>query len=253
MHRPSNGYGAPEFVDCDGLTPLATNDRRAPCRTIFHLPERPQSTPEAKAEVRAAEAAAIRRRWITLGEVLAVLAVLISGLTLWNSWSERRDNQIAKSSDAERASSQAATLVLTAADSGKSVLALKPASDAQSVQSQKILFPSALGAAPAQTTGEPRIEAAWFDHKLIKARELAHLPDNSRGDERLPVAIVTRFLVDGAAHEDVALYDIGYTRFGKTLSGHDVSLRGLSLVARMKAGSAQAKLDSRWKILFPSK
>ncbi len=34
----------------------------------------------------AAEAAAIRRRWINLGEVLAVIAVLISALTLWNSY-----------------------------------------------------------------------------------------------------------------------------------------------------------------------
>jgi hypothetical protein len=35
-------------------------------------------------EQRTAEAAAIRRRWITLGEALAVIAVVISGLTLFN-------------------------------------------------------------------------------------------------------------------------------------------------------------------------
>ena len=44
-------------------------------------PETPQQ--------QAAEAAAIRRRWITLGEVLAVAAVLISALTFWNSYQER--------------------------------------------------------------------------------------------------------------------------------------------------------------------
>ncbi|KRC81277.1 hypothetical protein ASE13_02410 [Sphingomonas sp. Root241] len=38
----------------------------------------------AKAEARAAESAAVRRRWITLGKVLAVIAAVISGLTLWN-------------------------------------------------------------------------------------------------------------------------------------------------------------------------
>ncbi|HEX8061853.1 MAG TPA: hypothetical protein VF535_01415 [Allosphingosinicella sp.] len=31
------------------------------------------------------EAAAIRRRWITLGEILAVIGVLISALALWSS------------------------------------------------------------------------------------------------------------------------------------------------------------------------
>jgi len=206
---------------------------------------------DAKTEVRAAEAAAIRRRWITMGEVLAVVAVLISGLTLWNSWSERRDSEAVKTAEARHASTKAATLVLSA-DAGKRTLALKPVTPEQSVQSQKILFPAALGAAPAETTGEPRIEAGWFESALIKAREKAHLPDNSRGDERLPVAITTRFLVDGIAHDDVALYDIGYTISGRLLSGHSVTLRGLSLVSHLRSGSAQAKLDARWKTLFPA-
>lgn len=40
-------------------------------------------SPEAKQETRKEEAARIRRRWITLGELLAVAAVLISALTLY--------------------------------------------------------------------------------------------------------------------------------------------------------------------------
>jgi hypothetical protein len=213
----------------------------------------PQSNPDTKAEVRAAEAAAIRRRWVTLGEVLAVIAVVISALTLWNNWSERSDSQAVKSADAQRTSTKAATLVLLAADSGERALALKPASAEQSVQSQKIVFPTTLGVAPAETTGEPRIEAAWFEHALKKARDVAHLPDNSRGDERLPVAITTRFLVEGEPHEDVALYDVGYTVSGRLIRGHSVTLRGLSLVTRVRTDSAQAKLDARWKQLFPQK
>src|SRR3569623_172477 len=209
-------------------------------------PEARRPEPDSRAEVRAAEAAASRRRWITLGEVLAVIAVLISGLTLWNSWSERRDNETVKSRDAEQASTRAATQVQVAAGYGKAAQTLKPATDAQSVQSQTILFPTPLGAPPAATTGEPRIEADWFEHRLIKAREAGGRPDNSRGDEQLPVAIVTRFLVDGAPHEDDALYDIGNTISGRLLSGHSVTLRGLSLVDHVKKGAAQAKLDARW-------
>ncbi|MFS2112165.1 hypothetical protein ACCC88_20910 [Sphingomonas sp. Sphisp140] len=206
---------------------------------------------EERAEARAAESAAIRRRWITLGEVLAVIAVVISGLTLWNSWSERSDSKAAQSADARRASTRAGTLVLVVADAGKRALVLKPASAEQSVQSQTLLFPAALGAASAQTTGEPRIETSWFEHALEKAREAANLADNSRGDERLPVVIVTRFLVDGEPHEDVALYEIGYTISGRLLGGHSVALRGLSFVSRVKKNDAQAKLDARWKALFP--
>lgn len=184
--------------------------------------------------------------------MLAVIAVVISGLTLWNSWSERSDSAATKTVDAQKASARATTLLLIAANAGDGTLALKPADTEQSVQSQTILFPTALDAAPAETTGEPRIEAEWFEGPLKKARDTAKLPDNSRGDERLPVVITTRFLVDGEPHDDVALYDIGYTISGRLLSGHSVTLRGLSLVSRVKPGNAQAALDGRWRDLLPT-
>lgn len=207
----------------------------------------------ARAELRAAEAAATRRRWVTLAEVLAVLAVLISALTLWNSWSERSDSKAVKTAEAERASTRAATLVLVAVRRGDRTLALKPSADEQSVQSQTIAFPTALHAAPAQTTGEPRIEAGWFEDGLKKAREAAGLADNSRGDERLPIVISTRFLVDGEPHEDVALYDIGYTISGRLIAGHSVKLRGLSLVKRVHGAEAQTTLAARWDRLLSSR
>lgn len=208
---------------------------------------------DTKTEARAAEAAAIRRRWVTLGEVLAVVAVVISALTLWNSWSERSDSEAMKTAEARQASTRAATLALTATASGAHKLVLKPVSSEQSVQSQTISFPTALGAKPAETTGEPRIEAAWFERALKKARDEAGLPDDSRGDERLPVVITTRFLVGSDTFQDVSLYDIGYTISGRWLAGHSVTLRGLSLVSRVKNGGVQAALDARWTKLFPRK
>lgn len=116
--------------------------------------------PSAETEARASEAAAIRRRWITLGEVLAVVAAVISGLTLWNSWSERADNEAAKSAEASRSSLRAARLVLTATATNDRKLVLKPSSPDQSIQSQSVAFPSSLGVTPTQTTGEPRLKAA---------------------------------------------------------------------------------------------
>lgn len=239
----------------DDLPPKTTlqAETPAPAEVPAEAEAPAQAEANAQVEARAAEAAAIRRRWITLGELLAVIAIIISALTLWNSWRERSDSAATKTADAQRASTRAATLVLIAADAGERALVLKPVSAEQSVQSQTILFPTALDAAPAQTTGEPRIEAAWFESALKKARNAAKLPDNSRGDERLPVAITTRFLVDGKAHEDVALYDIGYTISGRLISGHSVTLRGISLASRVKSGNAQAKLDARWRDVFPAK
>lgn len=210
----------------------------------------PSPTPPEKAET-AKEAAAVRRRWITLAEVLTVIAVVISALTLWNNWSERRETEASEAAQSRRASSRAATLVLSVAEARDDRLTLKAVSDEQSVQSQTIAFPSDLAVSPATTTGEPRIEAGWFQGALKKAREKAGLPDDSRGDERLPVMITTRFIVDGEAHEDRAIYDIGYSVTGRWLAGHSVTLRGISLAQRVSKANAQAKLDGRWRALLP--
>ena len=189
-------------------------------------------------EARARRAA--RRRWLTLAEILALTGVTISALTLWNNWSERSEKDADKAAEAHRASTRAVTLVLTGQPAGEHGLTLRPASPDQSVQSQIIRFPSALGVAPVSTTGEPRIEAGWFADALKRAREKAGMPDDSRGDEQLPVAITTRFLIDGQQHEDVALYDIGYTISGRLLGGHNLTLRGVSLASRVGAEIGRA-------------
>jgi hypothetical protein len=215
--------------------------------------ETPPSPENArKAEARAVEAAAIRRRWITLGEILAVLAVLISAGTLWLNWSQRSDEAATKMAESRKASTRAALLVLSASTSADRLI-LKPVAADQVVQSQTIHFPSALSIDPVETTGDPRIEAGWFESGLKRARSKAGLPDDSRGDERLPVLIKTQFLADGESHEDAALYDIGYSIAGRMLGGHRVTLRGLSLVKRAGNDNAQAQLNARWAKLVPVK
>ena len=203
-------------------------------------------TPDTPTEQRAAEAAAIRRRWITLGEMLALLAVSISGLTLYLNWSDKQDERAEKAIASRQASVRAAKLILNARADGDDRLLLTPAAADQIVQSQTFVFPTALDIAPVSTTGEARIEARWFDNALKRARDKAKLPDNSVGDEKLPVFITTRFVVNGEAREDRAIYDIGYGISGRWLSGHDVTLRGLSLITREIGQSPAARVDARW-------
>lgn len=207
-------------------------------------------TPETPKETRAAEAAAIRRRWITLGEVLAVLAVSISALTLYLNWADKKDERADKAAEraaeSRKANSRAAALVLNADSVKDDRIALRPTDPDQVIQSQTILFPRALGIAPVDTTGDPRIEAGWFDGALKKARAKAKLPDDSVGDERLPVVITTRFVVAGDAHDNVALYDIGYGIAGRWIAGHSLALRGISRVESVQGSNAQARVDARW-------
>ena len=64
---------------------------------------------------------------------------------------------------------------------------------------------------------------------------------------KMPVAITTRFVADGRAFTDTALYDVGYKESGGGLfDGTDVELKGLSLIGRTTAAGAQKRLDALW-------
>ena len=201
-----------------------------------------------------AEAAAVRRRWINLGEILAVVAVLISGLTLWNSYTERSHAEAEKSSEEKKAVAKAATLLLKAEPSSSGDrLTLTPIGAEQSIQTQTVLFPSAIGVTQVDTTGDARIEAGWFEDGLKKARKAAARKDVTAGDERLPVAITSQFIADGTTLTDVALYDVGYALEGRFLGGSKLRLRGLSRIGRGDVKTAQARIDAIWKGRQPAK
>jgi hypothetical protein len=188
------------------------------------------------------EAAAIRRRWITLGEVLAVIGVLISGLALWNSWSERSAAETERAADKAKQANVSRILLLKSSGGGKR-LALAAHDPAQAIQSQTLVFPSAFGLGTFDTT-EPRIEAEWVKGAIKKANEK---DGKARGDARIPVAIATRFVADGRSFTDTALYDVGYKESdGGLFEGKDVELKGLSLIGRTTAGKAQGQLDALW-------
>lgn len=201
----------------------------------------------------AAEAAEIRRRrlrLLTLGEILAVAALIISGLTFWNSYEERRHSEAEKSASAVKESRAARTILLTAKadkDGGKLTIA---AQGGQAIQSQTIAFPASLGISPVDSS-DPRIERRWFDDTLIEARKDAGEKARSLGDARLPVAITTRFFSDGALVEETALYDVGYTTSSSFLGGTEIKLKGLSLIGRAAPAAAQKRVDALWSVRHP--
>jgi hypothetical protein len=188
------------------------------------------------------EAAAIRRRWITLGEVLAVIGVLISGLALWNSWSERSSAEKERAAEKAQQAKVSRVVVLKASGSRKG-LALAAHDPDQAIQGQTLLFPSVFGLGAFDTT-EPRIEAEWVKRAVKKAHDK---DEKVRGDLRLPVAITTRFIADGRSFTDTALYDVGYRETdGGLFEGSEVELKGLSLIGRTTAATAQKRLDALW-------
>src|SRR3546814_1962122 len=66
------------------------------------------------------------------------------------------------------------------------------------------------------------------------------------GDLRLPVAITTRFVIDGETYSDTTLYDVGY-RLDNGILDTDVELIGLSRIELTQPSAAHARLDSIWQ------
>jgi hypothetical protein len=193
------------------------------------------------------EAARIRRRWLTLGEIIAVLALIISALTLWNSYRERTNAEAEHAHETAQSAKKAATLVLKATpDKDGRTLALMPHSDEQAIQDQTIYFPTKLGVSAAQTSSDARIEKRWFDGALIDARKAAGV-EASPGDARMPVLIETHYLADGDPHIDRAIYEVGYVTSHSLIGGTDVHLRGLSRTGAAKSVDAgQKQIDAIW-------
>jgi cytoskeletal protein RodZ len=194
-----------------------------------------------------AEAARVRRRLLNLGEVVAILAVLISALTFWNSYRERTNAEAEHATESAQSAKKATTLILKATpDKDGKTLALAPRADEQAIQSQTITFPAKLGLSPAETSSDARIEKRWFESALVSARKAAGV-EATLGDARLPVLIETHYLTDGDAHVDRALYEVGYVTTHSLIGGTDVHLRGLSRTGAVKSDDAgQKQIDAIW-------
>ena len=182
-----------------------------------------------------------RLRWITLAELIGVLALLISAAGYWDSHRER-----VQAGTAPKA--RAAPLLLTGkADGTGETLALTAHGDAV-VQTQSLSFPTSVRADAVETTGNPRIEASWFVEGLRKA-----LPDREGSGPRLPVGIVTTYVNGDETRTDAAIYDVGYSLHDRLLRGRAVQLEGLTLVRRVPAASLRAAVDARWAKAVPAK
>jgi hypothetical protein len=192
-----------------------------------------------------------RLRWVTLGEAVAIAAVLISGLGLWNSYQDRRDARAEKAAEAARSTAPAPFYLKASAAADGATLALAAANAEQTIQGQTLRFPPSFKLAPVTTAGDPRIEAGWFDDALKADRKTRQLPDQTAGDERVPVMIETDYLIGDRALKSRAYYDIGYALEGHFLRGSSVKLRGLSMIGKAAAGDAAA--DQRLAALWQSR
>jgi len=189
-------------------------------------------------------AAVRRRRWLTLGETIGVVALVISAASLWDTHQDRvRTRTIASR---EKPVPVAPLVLKASADNEGRVLRLAATGVDRVIQTQTIVFPTALDLASVDTVGNPRIEAGWFADALRTAN------GNSRKPGRLPIGIVTHYTDNGIDRDDTAIYDIGHGWRMRLLQSDVPSLEGITLVAH-GSNKLQQRLDLRWRKAHPAK
>jgi hypothetical protein len=191
-------------------------------------------------------------RWLTLAEVVGLVAVVIAGLGYWDSHRERSFEERERAAAERERKTEARvgalkqTFLMTAAPQGSGDwLRLTSVHPEQVIQTQSLTFPTEVRADSVETTGNPRIEAGWIDAGLAKA-EQARGRGGKEAQGRLPVGIVTVYIEDGQVKTDRALYLLGYSLHPHLLRSDRLELEGLSLARRGVGENVQAAVDGLW-------
>lgn len=189
-------------------------------------------------------------RWLSLAELVGILALVIAGLGYWDTHRERTLTEKERAAEAQEKKAQAkagalklAFLMTGTPESGGDRLRLTSVHSEQVIQTQSVSFPSEIRGDEVETTGNPRIEAGWFEGGLSKAE---HARGSKRRQGRLPVGIITVFIEDGQRKTDRAIYQVGYSVHPRMLRADKAELEGLSLIQRGVGENVQAAIDGVW-------
>jgi hypothetical protein len=196
-----------------------------------------------------------RLRFLTLAELVGIVAVVIAGLGYWDSHRERAQTDRERAAEAQERKAEAKAGVLKLSflmtgtpEAAGERLRLSTVHPEQVIQTQSISFPSEIRGDAVQTTGNPRLEAGWLEGGLTKAE---HARGGKQRQGRLPVGIVTVFIEDGQAKTDRAIYLVGYSAHPRVLRSDKVELEGLSLMRRGVGEDVQAAVDAAWTRISP--
>jgi len=183
-------------------------------------------------------------RWLTLGEIVGVLAVIIAALGLWEN--HREHAEAAKEHAAEIAAGALKDTFLMTGALGHdgAVVRLTSVHPDQVIQTQTVWFPADIRPDSIETTGNPRLEAGWIEDGVRKAASKSEGGKTKEG--RVPVGVQTVYIEDGATKTDNAVYDLAYSLHPRFMLGDKVALEGLSLGRRGVTGSLQGTVNTLW-------
>ena len=156
-----------------------------------------------------------RLRWVTLGEAIAIAALILSGLGLWHEWSKPGDKPVVVEKERE---SIPLALRGRVADDGRT-LEISPIEDSHALQSLTV------------TIGSERIDLGSDGELTAEAVEdaLGKAAEDGKGTHRLPVRVAAKYVEAGTDKTAAGSYVIAYQwKDGGLLSGRSLRLTGLS-------------------------
>jgi hypothetical protein len=158
-----------------------------------------------------------KRRWVSLGEIIALGALIVSALGLWISWkstSQDRPTRIV-----EQRSAIPLTLRGRAQDDGRA-LEIAPVEESHALESLTLTI---TGAPPIEVGSDGRLDADEVEQALRERDK------DAKGDGSVPVRIAARYVEMGKDRRSSGSYVLRYRWEGGGLfGGRSLHLTGLS-------------------------
>lgn len=153
-----------------------------------------------------------RLRWVTLGEAIAIAALVLSGLGLWHEWGK----QESKPAVTEKPASIPLALRGKVTKEGRE-LEISPIEDSHALQSLSVII------------GSTRIELG-SDGELDSEDVEAAIGEVGRdeGTHRLPVRIAARYVEAGADKTATGSYTLSYRWKDRLIGSSSLRFTGLS-------------------------
>jgi hypothetical protein len=163
----------------------------------------------------------LRLRWITLGEAVAIAALVLSGLGLWKDW---KDDQRKAPSGPTKVIEERKPIALKlhgrVEDEGKR-LVISPIEDSHALDSLSVTIKR--GEAPISVGSDGVLDASDVESALGKPA------DDAKGTQRVAVTIDTRYVEAGQDRRSSGKYVISYRWEGGGLfGGRSLRLTGFS-------------------------
>lgn len=146
-----------------------------------------------------------RRRWINFGEFIALAALSISALGLWNNWQEGKKGP---TEVVEKSLSIPLVLRGKAEDGGRQ-LVIGPVESSHAIESLKLIFP---GGKTVELDSDGELEADAVETALGDRGE-------RKGDGRVTVQIDSRYVEAGSERRSSRAYALRYRWEGGGLFG----------------------------------